>query len=383
MGEDAPSSRPLHLLHVFPSFAVGGAQTRMVALANHLGATYRHTVVALDGDISCRSRLDPQVSCAFQPVVARKSRGASLGNVLAFRRILSELRPDLLLTYNWGSIEWAISNRWRAICPHIHFEDGFGPEESVERQLRRRVLGRRAALSGGTTVIVPSQTLYRLAIEAWRLAAGQVRYIPNGIVVDRFAVAPDASLLEALGLQRDRPIIGTVAALRREKNLARLIRCFAALPPELGTVLAIVGEGAERSTLEALAGELRVRDRVVFAGALADPSHILGAFDVFALSSDTEQMPFTLLEAMAAELPVAATDVGDVGAMVAPDNAPFIVRREDEKGLTAALATLVRDAALRRSLGALNRRRVHDLFGQERMIATYAHLFYEISRSRN
>jgi len=354
----------------------------MVALANHLGATYRHTVVALDGDISCRSRLDPQVSCAFHPVVARKSRGASLRNVLAFRRILSELRPDLLLTYNWGSIEWAISNRWRTICPHIHFEDGFGPDESVERQLYRRVLARRVALSGAT-VIVPSQTLYRLATEVWRLAAGQVRYIPNGIVVDRFAVAPDASLLEALGLQRDRPIIGTVAALRREKNLARLIRCFAALPPELGTVLAIVGEGAERSALEALAGELGVRDRVVFAGALADPSRLLGAFDVFALSSDTEQMPFTLLEAMAAELPVAATAVGDVGVVVAADNAPFVVRREDEKGLTAALAILVGDAALRRSLGALNRRRVRDLFGQERMVATYANLFYKISRSRN
>ncbi len=379
MVEDAQSRRQLHLLHVFPSFAVGGAQTRMVALANHHGAAFRHTVIALDGDISCGSRLGPQVAHAFRPVVAHKSRGASLRNILAFRRALSDLRPDLLLTYNWGTIEWAISDRWRAICPHIHFEDGFGPDESVDRQLRRRVLVRRAALSGGTTVVVPSQTLYRLATEIWRLAPRHVRYIPNGIAAERFAVAPDASLLEALRLRRDRPIIGTVAALRREKNLARLIRCFAALPPELQPVLVIVGEGPERRVLEVLAEEFAVSDRLIFAGALADPSRILGAFDVFALSSDTEQMPFTLLEAMAAGLPVAATDVGDVKAVVAPDNAPHVVGRLDEKGLTASLATLVRDAALRRSLGVLNRRRVHELFGQERMVATYAGLFGEIA----
>jgi glycosyltransferase involved in cell wall biosynthesis len=274
-------------------------------------------------------------------------------------------------------MEWVIGNRWKAICPQIHFEDGFGSDESVDRQLVRRVLARRIVLSGKTIVVVPSQTLYRLATEGWRLERHLVRYVPNGIVTDRFAAPPDASLLAGLGLRGDRPTIGTVAALRREKNLARLIRCFAALPPDLKPILVIVGEGPERTTLETLARDLAVSDRVIFAGALPDPAGILGAFDVFAQSSDTEQMPFALLEAMAAGLPIVATDVGDVKAVVAPENADHVVSRDDERGLTAALALLLRDAALRKSLGALNQRRARETFEQSRMIATYARLFLD------
>ncbi len=257
----------------------------MVELANNLGGGFRHTVVALDGDFSSSQRLVPQVSCDFRQVAARKSRGASLRNILAIRRVLSEIRPDLLLTYNWGTIEWVIGNRWKAICPQIHFEDGFGSDESVDRQLVRRVLARRIVLSGKTIVVVPSQTLYRLATEGWRLERHLVRYVPNGIVTNRFAAPPDASLLAGLGLRGDRPTIGTVAALRREKNLTRLIRCFAALPPDLKPILMIIGEGPERTTLETLARDLAVADRVIFAGALPAPAAILGAFDVFALSS--------------------------------------------------------------------------------------------------
>jgi glycosyltransferase involved in cell wall biosynthesis len=374
-GADGNPPRQIHLLHVFPSFAVGGAQTRMVELANNMGVAYRHTIVALDGDFSCGQRLLPQVSCDFRRVAARKSRRISFRNILAIRRVLSELRPDLLLTHNWGTIEWVIGDRWKAICPQIHFEDGFGSDESVDRQLVRRVLARRIALSGKTIVVVPSQRLYRLVTEGWRLQRDRVHYVPNGILTDRFAVPPDASLLAALGLRGDHPTIGTVAALRREKNLARLIRCFAGLPSDLKPILVIVGEGPERTALETVARDLAVADRVIFAGALTDPARILGAFNVFALSSDTEQMPFTLLEAMAAGLPIVATDVGDVKAVVAPENADHVVHRDDEQGLTAALALLLRDATRRKSLGALNQRRAREKFEQSRMIATYARLF--------
>ena len=65
--------------------------------------------------------------------------------LLAARSVLGRLRPDLLLTYNWGAIEWAIANRLPRL-PHLHMEDGFGPEER-DRQLPRRVLARRLLLT--------------------------------------------------------------------------------------------------------------------------------------------------------------------------------------------------------------------------------------------
>jgi len=130
------SASPL-LLHVFPTFGIGGSQARFAAIANHFGGRYRHAIVALDGVYDCLDRLDGSVDAQRWDVPAPKGR--TIPNVLAFRRILRTRKPDLLVTYNWGAIEWALANRPR-IVPHIHIEDGFGPEEA-ERQLFRRRAG--------------------------------------------------------------------------------------------------------------------------------------------------------------------------------------------------------------------------------------------------
>src|SRR5712692_1398450 len=136
-----------HLLHVFSTFAIGGQQTRFATLANALGAKYRHTIFALDGDLACTSRLDPGV--AAEAIAVRLPKGGSidLGNLVRIRRHLATRRPDVLLTYNWGAIEWVLADRWRPLVSrHIHLEDGFGPDETADRQLPRRVRFRRLVL---------------------------------------------------------------------------------------------------------------------------------------------------------------------------------------------------------------------------------------------
>src|SRR5262249_15304706 len=153
-------SRPRHLLHVFPSFGIGGCESRMAAMANAFGPKYRHTIIALDGNFACKSRLIPEV-----PYLLLRMEGderKTVINLLRFRSKISSLRPDLLLTYNWGAIEWALANRFRPICSHIHFEVGFSAEEATT-QFRRRILLRRLALSGESLVVVPSRTLQSIA----------------------------------------------------------------------------------------------------------------------------------------------------------------------------------------------------------------------------
>ena len=117
-----------------------------------------------------------------------------------------------------------------------------------------------------------------------------------------------------------------------------------------------------------------MRERVLFAGHVPEPAPLYRAFDVFALTSDTEQMPMTVLEAMAASLPVAATDVGDIKAMLAPENSAFIIPRDD-RALADALLALLRQPELRRSLGAANRARAEREYDQEIMFRNYAALF--------
>jgi len=364
------------ILSVFATFAVGGPQVRFAALANRYGPRYRHMIVAMDGNEACRERLSPSLDVSFPAVPILK--GATLGNLRRFRQFLREQRPDVLVTNNWGSIEWAMANL-PAIVPHLHIEDGFGPEER-DTQIRRRVLTRRLVLRW-STVALPSRTLARIATGAWRLDPHRVHTIPNGVDLERFPGRRDPSV--AAAWPGAGPVVATVAALRAEKNLGRLVRAFAvatgAQPADLApgrlvpARLVIIGDGPERAGLEKLVAQLGVTQCVSFLGHIPDPATFYAGFDVFALSSDTEQMPIAVIEAMAAGLPIAATDVGDVRAMLAEANSPCIVPRDDA-ALASSLAALLGDAALRTRIGAANRARALEAFDQERMFTAYAAL---------
>lgn len=357
------------LLHVFPSFAVGGAQVRFTTLANRLGSQFRHAVVAMDGRKEARAMLDPALDIRFPEVGVVK--GDTLGNLRRFRAALREVAPDLLVTSNWGSIEWAIARIGTGL-PHLHMEDGFGPEER-ERQLPRRVLARRLLLRRAT-VVLPSRLLWRIATETWRLPRSRLRLLPNGVNLARFTSAGPR--------EGTRPVvIGTVAALRPEKNIARLIRALARLPAAAPARLVIVGDGPERAALEALAAAQGVGAQVEFAGHHPDPAPLYAGFDIFALSSDTEQMPLTVLEAMASALPVVATDVGDVADMLDAANRPYVVAREDG-ALADALAGLVARRDLRATLGAANRARAEAEFSETDMITAWRDLFVGLARRR-
>ena len=99
--------------------------------------------------------------------------------------------------------------------------------------------------------------------------------------------------------------------------------------------------------------------------------------DIFAMSSDTEQMPNALLQAMAAGLPVASVDVGDVRRMLPPENRAFVVPRDDEEGLRRALDALAASGGLRRRLGLANRAHVRAAYSIETMFAAYRDAFDE------
>jgi glycosyltransferase involved in cell wall biosynthesis len=357
---------------VFPTFAVGGAQVRFAALANHFGPEFRHMVVALDGETSCRERLDPSLDLTFPTVEAPKN--AMLANAWRFRSLLRRWRPDVLVTGNWGAIEFAMANL-PPLTRHLHVVDGFGPEER-ETQIPRRVLIRRLVLARGL-VVVPSHTLERIATEIWKLPPRVVRYVPNGVDLTRFSnrgdPSPGLSLRDAAS-RGEIPVIGTVAALRAEKNLGRLIRAFAMVARTHPCRLVIVGDGAERSSLTELAASLGLMDRIEFTGHRDDTPPLYAGFDVFALTSDTEQMPLSVIEAMASGLPVVSTNVGDVRAMLSADNAPYVGARDDAV-IAGLFAKLLGSPEERARIGAANRAKAERDFDQATMFATWRGLW--------
>jgi len=363
-----------HLLHVFPSYAYGGVPIRIANVINHFGTRYRHTIFALDGNMASGSRLDPALGVRLADPGIDKRK--PIGTLLAIRRHLAAQRPDLLLTHNWGSVEWALVNTVMRAVPHVHFESGFGPEEA-ERQIPRRVWARRFALLGAYCLVVPSFTLVALARDIWRLDPAKIRHIPNGVDCALFASAGDPAAAPGFVRRADELVVGTVAPLRREKNLARLLRAFARLTHRGKVRLLIAGDGRDRPALQALATTLGIAERVSFVGHVEEPHKVYPLMDIFAMSSDTEQMPNTLLQAMAASRPVASVDIGDVRAILPPENAALIAPRGDEAGLTAAIDRLLDDSGLRERLAKANRHHVVEHYSKERMYAAYGALFDE------
>ena len=364
------------LLHVFSTFAVGGPQTRFATIVERLGPKYRHLIVSMSGRNEASALLPADIDCRLIPI--RNTPRSPLANAWRFARQLRQLNPDLLITYNWGALEWAVGNRFGPKFPHIHIEDGFGPDEASAR-FKRRIWLRQVGLARARLIVVPSRSLERIACEEWKFPAARVRYLPNGVDTQRFGTS--VALADRAFVKRPGElIVGTCAALRPEKNLARLIRAFAACRPQ-NARLVICGDGSERQALEAAARANGIADKVLFTGYLAKPELALAGFDIFAMSSDTEQMPYGLLEAMAAGLPVAATDVGDIKAMVSDINRPFIVNVADEAALTGALRSLMRDPAMRTKLAATNLIKARAEFSIQTMIAAYDRLFGETRKS--
>ena len=370
------------LLHVFPSFGYGGVPIRMARIIDHLGPGYGHDIVALDGCFDSRTRIAPEIDARYRSLSLSKTN--PLLAVLQARAAIAKLKPDLLLTYNWGAVEWAMAARLLRSCRQIHLESGFGIEEASER-LPRRDLFRRWALRRVEALVVPSRTLVEIAERHWQVPAAKIRHIPNGVELERFAASPDPAACAELGLAAPPggALIGTLAPLRPEKNVACLVRAFARVSETGDARLAILGDGGERPALERLAAQLGIAERVVFAGHVEQVERLLGAFDLFVLSSDTEQMPNSLVQAMAAGLPVAATAVGDVPLILPPESRPYLAAAGDDEMLAACIGSLLDDPALRLDLGRRNREHVQRHYAEGPMLERYQSLIETCLRPRS
>jgi len=356
------SSAP-HLLHVLPGFAPGGTELRLVKLINAIGPSFRHSILSLDGGFEAASRLTESVALVPPP-----PRRGPLRFPLALRRLARRIDPDVILTYNWGATDMILGARWFSPACFVHNECGFGPDEAV-RLKPRRVWARRFLLNRVFTTIVVSETLREIAQSRFRIRPPRLTYIPTGVDSRRFHPAPVDSVRRRLGLP-DGLLIGYMGGLRPEKSVDLLIRAFARADLADAS-LVLVGDGPLRPRLEQLAAGLGLAGRVVFAGRAADPLPYYQSFDVFALSSATEQTPNALLEAMACALPCVATDVGDCAALLGRPGPPFLVPPADPAAFARSLHCLAADAGLRLRAGAANRLRAASVYSHEEMVRTY------------
>ncbi len=364
--------RDHEILHVFPSFGVGGAQIRTTQIVNGLGPEFHHSIIALDGDYACASKFADDASVR----VVRFSHHSNFfpGRLMEIAQFLKQQSPSALVTYNWGAIEWGMANAVSTRYRHIHCEDGFGPDEA-HKQLFRRVVARRFTLKASYNLVVPSRSLAEIAETVWKIDPQKITHIPNGI--ERYEVNSsfDDAFREIDHNDDDAFKIVCVSGLRPEKNLSRLLRIVSKLEKSHNYRLTVAGEGAQREALMQLTTELNLDGVVEFVGHVINVQTIMAQHDVFVLTSDTEQMPITVLEAMVCGLPVVTTDVGDIRLMLPPENSQWVVPAHDEEQFAKKLVELRRSPELREQVGSTNQKWVVQHYNKNEMIEKYCQLF--------
>ena len=361
-----------HLLHAFPSFNAGGMETRTSDIINHFGNRYRHTIIALDRNLSCREKINPSLDVQFLEVPDNKSN--LLANLKTFTQTLKKINPDLLLTYNFGSVEWSLASAIANVCPELHWEEGFTTEEAT-KQLTRRIYIRRLFLARTRKIIVVSRQMQKIATDVWKFSPKKVLYLPNGVDLKQYANQSAKNLPPELSAGAGSLLIGTVARLRQEKNIPRLLRVFREATQNVNAKLVIVGSGEMYEPILRHIQELNLTEKVIMTGYINDPSAIVKALDILAISSDTEQMPISVLEAMAAGIPVVGTDVGDIKEMIAPLNVEFLCQADDENAFVKNLKRLMADEVLRGTIGVDNIARSQANFDKQLMFDNYEKLY--------
>ncbi len=245
------------------------------------------------------------------------------------------------------------------------------------------MLANRLLLSRRDRVVAVGEAVRRAVITNEGIPAERVGVIYNGINLDPFGkAAPDRDgLRHEMGVGTNDLVLIQVARLDYLKDHPTAIRTLERVVlqrPEAKLVL--VGEGPEREKIEKEVRERQLTEQVRFLGLRTDVARLMTAADVFLLTSISEGIPLTVIEAMSAGLPVVSTGVGGVGEMVEDGRIGLLAPSGDDRALAEHILTLAADPARRHEMGQRGRERASALFSENQMHASYRKLYEEMLR---
>lgn len=378
---DAVSGQPPLVAHLIYRLDIGGLETLLVDTINRMPAgSYRHAVICLTDYTDFAERITRP---GVELYALHKPAGLALGTHADLFRLLRRLRPDILHTYNLGTIEYA-ATAWAAGVPvRVHAEHGRDARDPQGVNPKHNLL-RRLVLPFIDRYVPVSHELRGWLERVVRIPSRKIQLIDNGVDTERFRPGV-ATPLESWQQDPDTFVIGTVGRLQDVKDHATLVEAFALLRrqlPQAKLRLVLVGDGPLRGQLEALVAQRGLEDSVSFAGARSDVAPVMRSFSLFALSSIAEGTPVTLLEAMASGLPVVATAVGGIPDLVEQGVSGTLAPARDPQALAAAIAPYVMDRALAQRHGAAGRARIEQQYSMQAMLAAYVALYDELCQTK-
>jgi glycosyltransferase involved in cell wall biosynthesis len=365
---------PLHVTHAVLSLDTGGLERVVVDLVRQgCRMGQRVSVVCLERP----GTLAPQAEALGARVVCLDKRpGLRLRAQARAAATIRDLRPDVLHTHQVGALLYAgRAARTAGVPVVVHTEHGNHLGRGGAGYFRRQRMSwlwwwaaRAARRFFCVSQDIAAEIAARRLVPRDKLAV-----VLNGINTEPFREPVDRDALRrALGIAADAPVIGTVGRLNEVKRQDLLIRAFTRVKVSYPAArLLLVGDGPLRGELQELAARLGVAAAVCFAGYQSRPEQYLRVMDVFALTSRTEGLPLAVLEAWAAGLPVVASAVGGVPALVSHRRTGLLFPTGDETALAGLLGELLDNPGRARALGLAGAGEVFARYDLRRMAADY------------
>ena len=362
--------RQIPVLFVLPTLGTGGSERVVFNLCLHLGPQYLPIVTAFrDGPL----RKDMS-NAGIQVHVLNRRGGIDFMLIVKLVRLIRIHKIKILNSHHFVSLFYAFWVACLADIAIIHTEHSKWEMEALTPFWNCWL---NFFLKRIDLVSAVSKITYAHIKEIYNVEEKRLALVLNGIDVNLFKKCRAKTVSrESIGLRPQDIVIGTVGNLRKEKNQGLLIRALAIMKDRGRSFKALfIGDGPCRSDLEILAAELKVDEKVIFLGTRRDVPHLYGLLDIYCLTSRFEGLPLTLLEAMAAGVPVIGTDVIGISEVISNNKNGLLVPDNDTEELTKAILMLAQNVNLRKAFAEAGRRLVCDRYDFKECVTHYERLF--------
>jgi glycosyltransferase involved in cell wall biosynthesis len=355
---------------------VGGAEVLAARLARKNRERYRFVFACLDELGELGRQLDRE---GFPIAVFERRQGFDVRCVLRLASFFRQHDVELIHAHQYTPFFYAaLARNLAGGTPILFTEHGrFFPDY----RRPKRVFANKFLLRRRDRVVAVGEAVKQALIDNEGIAAERIRVIYNGVDPSEFTseTVDRQQVRSSLGLGADDFVVIQVARLDPIKDHATALRAMGRVVNQCKRArLLIVGDGPERGSIERQLAAAGLNERVKMLGTRSDVRELLAAADCFLLTSVSEGIPVTLIEAMFARLPVAATNVGGIGEVVVNGTTGILAPAGDDAALAKAIRELANCPDRRQSLGVAGFTRARDLFSEAAMHQQYRAVFDEL-----
>ena len=369
------AAKPQTICQLVHGLPVGGAEVLVDRFTRCFSRDYRVVIACLDhiGELGERLATD-----GYKVALLSRRPGFDWGCVRRLAAFCRRERVDLVHAHQYTPFAYALASRAVGARPRVLFtEHGrFFPDYPS----RKRMWFNRLMSRGSDRYIAVGGAVRQALVDNEGLPAERVEVVYNGVDLDQSASPHDRNAARAeLGVAADEFLVLQVARLDPIKDHPTAIeatRIARAQEPRLR--LMIVGEGSERGVIESLIRERGLHEVVELLGLRRDVPRLLSAADAFLLTSVSEGIPVTVIEAMGAGVPVVSTSVGGVTEVITDGETGLLAPAGDADKLAEALLRVQTTPELAANLAQRAREDAHRRFSEQQMLDCYANVYRDM-----